>query len=167
DSLEQQARYVIQGNVRGLAIGVQNITWFALVSPLDSSEQGLLYQDFTPKPAYYAYQTLTTQLAQYDYSHTLASPGVEGYVFYNDLHKEKTVAWAAGQIGQPAYLTFVAGTGLRVVDRWGNSASVQDGGAGDADGLVNGYITIQLPPPEQDPHSATPALSAEPLFISR
>jgi hypothetical protein len=38
DSLAQQTRYVIQGHVRGLAAGVENITWYALTTPNDSYE---------------------------------------------------------------------------------------------------------------------------------
>lgn len=167
-SLAQQARYVIQGYVRGLAAGVENITWFALVTPPhDSAEQGLLYKDFTPKPAYYAYQTLTSELAGYEYSRTLNAPDVEGYVFRDASQQEETVAWASGEPSQPAFLTFAPAYRLRVADREGNVTYVQDGGAGDADGSQNGSIRLQLPAPPVDPNPAPPRLSAEPLFISK
>lgn len=77
-SLVQQARYVIQGYARGLAAGVENITWYALVTVNDAHEHGLLFDDFTPKPAFYAYQTLTAELAGYTYARMLSVPGCGG-----------------------------------------------------------------------------------------
>ncbi len=167
-SLAQQARYVIQGQLRGLAAGVENITWFALVTPpYDPAEQGLLDQDFTPKPAYRAYQTLMRELAGYEYSHTLTDPGVEGYVFRNVWQHETTVAWAWGAPSQPAYLTFAPAFRLRVVDREGTVSYIQDGGVGDTDGTQNGSIRLQLPAPPVDPSPDPPRLTAEPLFITK
>jgi hypothetical protein len=146
DSLVQQARYVIQGYARGLAAGVENITWYALATPKDKWEQGLLRDDFTPKPAFFAYQTMTSELAGYEYDRMLDVSDVEGYVFRTPSYgQEKTVAWGSGT------LTFAANQ-LRVVNREGNETFVTDGGARDADGTQNG--TVELP------------LSANPLFIS-
>jgi hypothetical protein len=152
---------VIQGYARGLAAGVENITWFALSTLNHSDEQGLLYPDWTPKPAYYTYQTLTTELAGYEYSHERSvwvidddsPPGfaytLEAYVFENACHEEKTVAWA-GETGT-ATLTFAPAGQLRVVDRQGNATSVVDGGVGDVDGTQNGAVELQL--------------SADPVFV--
>jgi hypothetical protein len=137
DSLAQQARYVIRGYARGLAAGVENITWYALVTPNDSYHQGLLFDDLTPKPAFYAYKTMTAELRGYAYARTLNVPNVEGYVFATPCGHEKTVAWGSGR------LTFPGGR-LRVVDRWGNETFIADGGAGDADGAQNGIVTLQL-----------------------
>ncbi|MFC2036385.1 hypothetical protein ACFLYD_00225 [Chloroflexota bacterium] len=149
DSLAQQARYVIQGYARGLAAGIQNITWFALVSPpYDPHEQGLLYEDdWSPKPAFYAYQTLTRELAGYTYSTTLDVPDVEGYVFHKAHGQEQTVAWGSGR------LTFAPVGLLRVVDLAGTVIFVHDGGAGDVDGSQNGNVTLQM--------------TADPVFVSR
>jgi hypothetical protein len=140
NSLAQQARYVIQGTTRGLAAGIQNITWFVLVSPpYDAHEQGLLYEDdWSPKPAYYAYQTLTRELAGYTYSHTLDALDVEGYVFRDDRGQEKTVAWGSGRV------TFAPASLLRIVDRGGNVTVVEDGSAGDMDGSQNGEVVLQM-----------------------
>ncbi len=155
-SLAQQARYVIQGTVRGLAAGVQNITWFALITPsYDPAEQGLLYRDRTPKPAYTAYQTLTSELAGWTYAYTLNLPEGEAYVFRNAAQQEKTVAWGKGT------LAFAPASWLRVVDRHGTATMVEDGGVGDVDGQRNGSIRLRLSPdsPGADPEP-------EPFFIS-
>jgi hypothetical protein len=145
-SLAQQARYVIQGNVRGLAAGAEQITWYALTTPGDAWEFQLLYDDWTPKPAYNAYQTLTSQLSGHDYVSTLDVPNVEGYVFQDTSQQEKTVAWGGG------VLTFAPAGQLRVVDREGDEMYVVDGESGDADGAQNDSVELQL--------------SAEPVFVA-
>jgi hypothetical protein len=125
---------------------VENITWYALVTPNDSYEQGLLFDDWTPKPAFYAYQTLTAQLTGYEYAYTLDAEDVEGYVFGNPCQQEKAVAWGSGT------LTFAPAGQLRVVDREGNVTFIVDGGSGDADGVENGAVELQL--------------SADPVFVT-
>jgi hypothetical protein len=168
-SLNQQARYVIQGTVRGLAADAVNVTWFALVTPPgDPSEQGLLAQDFTPKPSFDAYQTMTRELRSWEYSGTLSQPNVEGYVFLNARQQEKIVAWAIGKPQQNVLLVFGAAARLWVVDRYGNATGVEDGGPGDADGKVNGSISLDLPEVPSDPEPGNPPrYSAEPLFITK
>jgi hypothetical protein len=156
DSLARQARYVIQGYVRGLAAGAENIAWYALVTPNDSYEQGLLFDDWTPKPAFYAYQTMAAELDGYEYSHDRGvweldgsdrgfSYLVEAYVFRTPCGAETTVAWGSET------LPFAPASQLRVVDREGNEMVVTDGGVGDVDGVQNGSVTLQL--------------SADPVFV--
>ena len=137
-SLAQQAQYVIKGNVRGLAAGIEQIVWYALTTPNDIYEQQLLFDDFSPKPGFHAFKTLTSELRDYDYDRTLDISNVEGYVFANDSGNEKVVAWGSGSLTFPA-------SQLRVVDRDGNVTIIQDGGSGDEDGGQNGSIRFQLP----------------------
>jgi hypothetical protein len=145
-SLAGQARYVIQGYARGLAAGVVNITWYALTSPNDPYEQGLLYGDWTPKPAFHAYQTMTSELAGYEYIRSPEIADGEAYTFVDLCGREKTVAWGSGVLT-------VRGAGpARIVDRWGNVLFVQDGGSNDEDGMLNGSIALQL--------------DLEPVFVS-
>ena len=140
-SLAQQARYVIQGYVRGLAAGIENITWYALTTPADSYEQALLYDDLSPKPAYFAYQTMAAELEGYAYARTRrANDNKEAYVFATPCGREKTVAWGSGT------LIFPAGE-VRVVDREGGETVVADGD----DGAVDGVVTL--------------ALSEDPVFV--
>jgi hypothetical protein len=126
---------------------VENITWYALATPSDSYEQGLLHDDFTPKPAFYAYKTMTAELRGYTFAKTLDAPNVEGYLFRNPCGKEKTVAWGSGT------LPFAPAVQLRVVDREGNVTFIQDGDAGDEDGMEDGTVELQL--------------SADPVFVTR
>lgn len=153
-SLVQQARYVIQGYARGLAAGAENITWFALVSPpYDPHEQGLLFEeDFSPKPAFYAYRTLTSELAGYRYTDTLAIPSVEGYAFRDEYQQEKLIAWWAADWPPSGSLVVASTSRIRVVDREGTVSYVEDGADGDMDGNLNGAVELRL--------------TADPVFVS-
>jgi len=148
ESLDDQARYVIKVYARALSAGVQNITWFSLDQPpYDPFGQALLYPDFSPKPAFFAYQTLTSQLdGFYEYIYnrndcTWDSSGasclVEAYVFKNNSNEQKTVAWGSET------LSFQTNN-LRVVNRDEKKTFIMDGGEGDLDGTLNGTVELQL-----------------------
>ena len=154
ESLIQQARYVIQGHARGLAAGAANITWFVLVSPpYDPHQQGLLYEhDWSPKPAYHAYQALTSELMTYRYERTLEAAGVEGYVFRDRQGQQKTVAWWSEEWPPSGSLRVSPASSLRVVDRIGAVSYVNDGGPRDMDGILNGAVML--------------AITQDPVFVS-
>ncbi len=148
NSLDSQARYVIKVYARSLSAGVKNITWFSLDRPpYDRFEQSLLNSDFSPKPAYLAYQTLASELdGFYEYSHDRnrcywdnsgVSCYVEAYIFKDDSQNEKTVAWGSSS------LKFSTHT-LRVVDRNGKETIIRDGSKKDEDGIVDGKVQLDL-----------------------
>ena len=156
NSLDSQARYVIKVYARALSAGVKNITWFSLDRPpYDRFEQSLLNPDFSPKPAFFAYQTLTSELdGYYEYSHDRnrcywdnsgVTCYVEAYIFKDESQNEKTVAWGSTS------LKFSAHT-LRVVDRFGKETIIRDGSNKDEDGIADGKVKL--------------GLSEEPVFIS-
>jgi hypothetical protein len=143
-SLTLQARYAIQGNVRAVAAGAEAVIWFALSTRYSQwQDEGLLFDDWTPKPAFYAFQTLTSELQGYTFARNmnLSSPN-EAYVFQNAAGQEKTVAWTMDWGVQT--LTFGEAVQLRVVDHEGQVTYIQDGGAGDLDGSVNGSVRLRL-----------------------
>jgi hypothetical protein len=138
-SLAIQARYVVMGNVRGLAAGVKTIVWYALTTPNDNYDQQLLFDDWSPKPAFYAFKTLVRELKGYEYQQTIGDASVEAYVFISpSSRQEKVVAWGSGK------LTFDSASRLRVVDRYGNITEVEDGGHGDYDGKQNNVIIYKV-----------------------
>jgi hypothetical protein len=145
ESLAEQSRYVLKGYARGLAAGVKNITWFTLVSPpYDPYDQGLLTtDDWSPKPAFHTYQTLTFELAGYEYDHTIVSDGVEGYEFRRPLKARKAIVWSKNE-GDTALLTFSPADRVLRVSRLGKEKVILDGGSGDEDGLVNGEVKLRL-----------------------
>jgi hypothetical protein len=144
--LDWQARYVPQVYARSLSLGVENITWYGLTTPNQADEQGLLFEDFRPKPSFFAYQTMTSQLMGYQFFRTIHEPGnIEGYAFVNSAGEEKYVLWRdeANTTGNVAFNLSPAGQ-VKVVDYLGNESIVQDGGAGDLDGAQNGMIFVEV-----------------------
>lgn len=171
-TLEDQARYVFTIHARGFATYAENITWYAMkiipeLTLLD--HQGLLFDsrdpglDNEPKPAFYAYQTMTRELGNYRFDRWVAfdpttRPAAEAYQFKHLAGatggKPKVVAWSNSSALIPLVL---ANSEVRVVSRPGNSTypvaefTIVDGGLGDTDGPQNGTITLEL--------------SAEPVII--
>jgi hypothetical protein len=159
DTLDNQARYVFMIYARGLSLGAENITWYALniipsITPDDF--QGLLYDsrdgdlENQPKPAFYAYQTLAHELTGYQYSSTLAAPSdVEGFAFTNTLGATKIIAWY-NQLTETVPLNLGSANKVRLIyrpDANGNAQSVtfNDGDPTyDLDGAVDGQVTIAL-----------------------
>jgi len=152
-SLARQARYVIMGNVRGLAAGVEKIVWYALTTPNDNYDQQLLFDDWSPKPAFYAFKTLTKELWGYEFQNNWYVIDqddkliVEGYIFVNHFQQEKVVAWGKGT------LTFTSVNQLHIVTWDGSESWIQDGGIGDNDSTQNGRIQYQT--------------TIEPVFITK
>ncbi len=63
----EQHAYLIRAYLTALRCGVQRVFWYELVDAgndpqIHRSQNGVLRSDFTPKPAYTAYQTLTENL---------------------------------------------------------------------------------------------------------
>jgi hypothetical protein len=155
DSLERQAQDLIKIYARSISAGIKNIPWFSLDEPpYEHFGQALLDPDFSPKPAFFAYQTLTRELdGYYEYirdqnSCSWVSEGVtcsvEAYIFKNDAQAEKTVAWGSRAL-------IFESNKINVVDRNGVEVTIVDGDKGDSDGKVNGKIRLKL--------------SDEPVFI--
>ena len=144
--LDWQARYVPQVYARSLSIGVENITWYGLTTPNQTDEQGLLFEDFRPKPAFFAYQTLTSQLMGFQFVTTIHEPGnIEGYAFLNPDGVVKYVLWKdeANTTGNVAFNLSPASQ-VKVVDYLGNERLIQDGGAGDLDGAQNKMVFLEI-----------------------
>ena len=138
-SLQRQANYVVQGYARGMSVGLQTMVWYALIT-YDEHEQGLLFDDLSPKPAYLAYQTLVSELGGATYRRDFASgdPLIEGYVLEMPCGEEKTVLWAEG----PTSASFPVIDHLRLVTRSGDESIIVDGGPGDLDGDRDGQVTV-------------------------
>ncbi len=132
---------------RGLAAGLESIIWFSLATPVGLTfEGGLMFDDLTPKPAYHAYRTMTEQLTGYRYRETVGGDGIEGYAFRPEQGGPiKQVLWTDFESGDTRPRDFAAGR-LIVVDKFGGTAEIADGGDGDGDGLANGAIRILIGP---------------------
>jgi hypothetical protein len=152
-SENEQAMRLVQMHVRGLSTGMQPLSWYKVFDDaVPWSEQdhspgettGLFRVDGTAKPAYYAYQRMTEELAQARYVRALDEESVEGYVFKTADGREKTVVWATVSSGTEVVFPYSC---LRLVDTHGSPPynPINDGDESwDRDGTVNGEIALAV-----------------------
>lgn len=143
---ERQARYVIQSFARAMSADIAPIFWFMGVDLWQDKKFGLLRSNLRAKPSFYAFKTAATELAEAEFVRPRKDliSRFEGYEF-NALGRTKTVIWEHS--GTPVALPFsVAQPGgvLRVVNMGGGATLLTDGGAGDADKVVNGKIPVTI-----------------------
>jgi len=144
-SHEVQSRYVVQGFVRSMSSDIGLVIWFTLLDyASDPRNWGLVDVDLNPKPAYYAYQTLTDQLFQASYVRTLG-PGetgtdqMEAYEFAGPLDHTIIIAWTNDVMTHELELPAPQ---LVVVDKFGSETIVYDGD----DGAVDGRVHVSIGP---------------------
>jgi hypothetical protein len=130
------SRYVVQGLTRGLFARLYSMVWYQMVDiPGDPRKYGLLLSDFTPKPAYYAYQTHAQEIGGLTNPTQSLAGGLEAYTF-NAGDRQKTVAWSSDNLTHT--LSIAAGR-IWVVDKLGGRQIVYDGAPADADARA-GYV---------------------------
>jgi Cellulase (glycosyl hydrolase family 5) len=144
--LDLQARYVPMVYTRGLSASLDSILWFPLASQEGVAFEGglLREEDFSSKPAYQSYQTLTAELAEYKFKSVLDTGdwNLEGYEFVSrPTGKSKYVIWAAEDTSGSLSFSYA---GIRVVSIYGSEQFISDGGSGDLDGSYNGQIQIAV-----------------------
>jgi len=165
-----QARRLVQMFTRGQAGGVQRMAWFALFDgdpALDTESHGLFRgQDLnSPKPAYWAYRTMTTRMHGFRYQGRFYSgrddlpPCLwdhEAYEFRRAADGARLlVAWAnpgnqnpdnvSGLIVLANRLTATSHLSLSQANpNVLTSTVIEDGGAGDLDGKVDGQIWLKI-----------------------
>ncbi len=157
-TLDNQARYVFTVHARALALGAENVTWYALkiYHPLFPGDyQGLLFDsrdgalNNQPKPAFYAYQTLARELAGYHYKPTgNRFYQAEAYTFSHPCQPDKTIAWSYLTTGFVPFTVDNART-VKLVYRPDQSGTpvqqiITDGSRDDLDRKFNGSITFAL-----------------------
>jgi hypothetical protein len=144
-----QARRLVRMYVRGLAVGLEYMSWYTVfdasperVAQYPSEEHGLFpWQDLSrPKQSYYAYQALVRELDRAHYLRELRAANVEGYVFEVPGGREKTVLWATTTSSSVSFTQSC----VNLVHVLGYSQTINDGGSGDADGRANGQILVQV-----------------------
>jgi len=154
-----QSRYAAIAYVRGMAAGLVVQNWYAW-RDVDSSLPGLLDNELQPKPAYYAYQAMTTQLGQARYVRPLSKEetgggNIEGYVFGvpGATGRERLdVVW----YDCPAYrqsppgdcspgtrqTMIVSAPALQITDLYGYSSVQYDAD----DGVADGKVALEIGP---------------------
>ena len=155
-TLENQARYVFKVYSRGLSLGAEIITWYAIkiipdVTPGDF--QGLVYdsrdgaKEDLPKPAFYAFQTLAQELKGFTFEETFTDTlSVDAYSFTSPCQGTKIVAWVNED--STVYYTLNDVASIQLVYRplavGVQDVTIFDGDVNDLDLTVNGSITFLL-----------------------
>ncbi|HEX6291505.1 MAG TPA: beta-galactosidase [Herpetosiphonaceae bacterium] len=143
----KQAERLVQIYVEAFSVDVRQLSWFAVFDYLPGTGESGLFRGFdlsSPKPAYFAYHTLTRELAGAQYLRPLGQTDVTGYVFRMPDESEKTVVWTASDSGRATFPYSC----LRLVTVGGGEHQTRDGDPlGDRDGLVNGRVTLELNEP--------------------
>jgi len=130
------SRYVMQGLTRGLYARLHSITWYQMVDvESDPRKYGLLRSDFSPKPAYFAYQTHAREIGGLTNPTQSLAGGLETYTF-TAPDRLKYVAWSSDDL---THTLSVAAGRLWLVDKLGSRRMIVDGAPADQDGRA-GYI---------------------------
>lgn len=123
DFYEAQADYVVWLFIRNWAAGVQATAWYTWEGP-GWRQGGMLDENQNPRPAYWALNFLTNELARYSYTGPVTLyPGLQGYEF-SVTGKRVWVLWAPDQV--PHSITLPAGT-VRVYDKYGGDITPPGG----------------------------------------
>jgi hypothetical protein len=123
-SESRSAQLLVRSYSLAMAHGIENIAWYDYhddgVDPTYNEHHfGILYNDLTPKPSYFAYRTMATELAGLRFQREVpAGDGVSVLVFGNGERRE-AVAWSHRGTRQ---LAFQVGDRRRLetVDLMGN-----------------------------------------------
>jgi len=151
-----QANWLVRSFVRGLSIDVELMGYYKVAdTAVACDEETDLYPDRTSglrdltgrlKPAYYAYKTLTREIAGLSYVEPSQAAGAEGYVFAMDTGRLKTVLWSrcgtVRVVFPHTHLRVVTATGAQTFDIWDNEH--EDGAPGDLDYGIVGQIELEI-----------------------
>ncbi len=152
-SPELQARYVAKVYVRGFAAGLPLTNWYALTDA-DSANPGLLAPGLTPRPAFTAYQTLTSLMSRARFVRAISSTEtgsahIEGYEFSvpgSGGRKRLDVYWydcpSMYVVGLPSDCSDVApleigASQVAVIGKLGVQLILKDADDGQVDGQIS------------------------------
>jgi hypothetical protein len=136
---EEQSRYVVQAFVRSMAARLDFIVWFMLTDDPGYWKSGLLNVDLSPKPSFYAFQTLVDQLGSADLIRTMGpaesgSDQIEAYAFSTpDSSTQILVAWSQDGVERQM---MVETRQVTIVDKYGSETIRRDGDDGTVDNRV-------------------------------
>lgn len=137
DYVDWQSRYVVQTFTRAMAADIKAVSWFVFNDLPPVWFYGLTNVDFSPKPAYVAFQVLEAQLSNVIYvrelnENELGDSGAEGYVF---ARQGKTIYVLWTNDAHTA-TTAVQANVIKKIDMYGSQINILDGADGSEDGLV-------------------------------
>ena len=141
-SPQMQAEYVVKTFAQGIAARLPIVIWFMMVDLKTYPwRNGLITEELTPKPAYYAYQVARRELGRATIKQILDSTeDIEGYLFANGPEgKDIYVLWSKQEVTRTISLDMPY---VKVIDLYGEVSEVYDGD----DGSVDNRVEIQVGP---------------------
>jgi hypothetical protein len=123
DFYESQADYVVWLYVRNWAAGLRATIWFTFEGP-GWRYGGMLDENQQPKPAYYALDFLTQELAEASYVRQITQFSVLRTFEFSAPGKKIWVMWAPDEV--PHTITLPPGAN-KVYDKYGNDITPPDG----------------------------------------
>lgn len=146
-SPDLQARYVVALFTQGMASDTKIVIWWMLKEPGGYHwDCGLLNHDLAPKPSYYAFQTIASELgtAQFERALTVTETGnsdIEAYAFTDNVHGRTTyVAWLYPLETSDESPLRLPASQATVRDIYGSAYILHDGD----DGIQDGQVTIPV-----------------------
>jgi len=148
-SEEDQANRLVKMLVRAMSVDLKIINWWAVFDAGSGAlETGLLRADDSPKPAYYAYKTVVSELTGARFERILETEyeSIEGYVFsIRGGERETGVLWTNSANGEEVFreLSFPVAC-VRVVEKDGVESTIFDGEIDDLDGTTDGWVRMRI-----------------------
>lgn len=137
-SPDKLTEWMVKAHITALASGiVECVFWNPLVDEVSESEEpssgsGLVFSDLSPKPAYFAYKTMTHLLKDHNYMGSLSiHPDVSAFLFQKG-RKKVMICWA--EKGEYP-LTLSSAKSLTLVNLYGNEKQLDP---------VKGVIRVSL-----------------------
>lgn len=130
-SESRSAQLLVRSYLLALSHGVQNIAWYdyhddGTDPSYNEHHFGVLYHDMTPKPSYFAFRTMATELAGLKFERQVsAGEGVSVLVF-GDGQRHACVAWSHQGAKQLAF-QLPDRKRMEVVDLMGNAQAIDVG----------------------------------------
>jgi hypothetical protein len=129
----RSAQLLVRAYTLAMAHGVANIAWYdyrddGLDPNYNEHHFGILYNDLTPKPSYFAYRTMATELAGLRFEREVAAGDGLSVLVFGNGQQRKAVAWSHRGSRQQAF-QLGDRRRLETVDLMGNpqEAKVVDG----------------------------------------
>ena len=147
---EDQARFVLRIYARAMSSGIFPMFYFEGADEpglgIYLRYMGLMTKDLEPKPSYSVYETMVRELSGAEFVRVRDDLWLrfEGYEF-NVNGRLKNIIWhSVDETEQISLAVSQPGGIMRIVKKDGSEFSVQDGGEGDLDGWMNGYVGVNV-----------------------
>jgi hypothetical protein len=125
----RSAQMLVRSYLLAIAHGVQNIAWYdyrddGTDPSYNEHHFGVLYHDMTPKPSYFAFRTMATELAGLKFEREVAAGEGVSLLVFGDGRRHAAVAWSHQGAKQLAFQMWDRHH-LQTVDLMGNAQDSQ------------------------------------------